>query len=115
VKIASALLLCYVADPGHSRARLLSASWLRWCGIISYEWYLLHQPLTVWSRAWFGQAQGNLLKYAALVGGPLILGLVLAALMYKFFSLPILRQGRAKHLAEKPTGTLAATVKLQKS
>ncbi len=38
VKLAAACLLCYVADPQNPRARMLCMPWLRWCGIISYEW-----------------------------------------------------------------------------
>jgi peptidoglycan/LPS O-acetylase OafA/YrhL len=43
-------LLSYAADPENPRARWLCAPWLRWCGIISYEWYLFHQPMIYWSR-----------------------------------------------------------------
>ena len=112
IKIAAALLLTYVADPGQRRVRLLCMPWLRWCGLISYEWYLLHQPLALWTRSIFGPAEGNIVKYAAIVGGPLIVGLMSAALIYKYFSLPILRQGRARH-ANKPAPKPPQTAKLQ--
>ena len=54
--IGSGCLLFYVANPRHFIAQLLCAPWLRWCGIISYEWYLFHQPIILWSRAHFGSA-----------------------------------------------------------
>jgi len=67
---------------------------LRWCGIISYEWYLFHQPIIIWGRHIFGPAGGNPAFYAAIVGGPVLLGLILSALIYRFYSLPILKHGR---------------------
>jgi peptidoglycan/LPS O-acetylase OafA/YrhL len=100
-KLIAGCLLFLVAAPQHPVARLLCAPWLRWCGLISYEWYLFHQPIFGWVRSSFGSAQGNILKYAAIVGGSLITGLVLAALVYRFFSLPILKYGRAKRARPK--------------
>jgi peptidoglycan/LPS O-acetylase OafA/YrhL len=96
VKIASGCLLCYVADPQHPRVRLLCIPWLRWCGIISYEWYLFHQPIILWARGLFGPAGGNLFRYVAIVGGSLLVGLITAALIYRYFSLPILKYGRSR-------------------
>jgi peptidoglycan/LPS O-acetylase OafA/YrhL len=99
-RISAGLLLCYVADANHATVRLLSWPWLRWCGIISYEWYLFHQPVILWARGCLGPAQGNPLKYTAIVSGSFIVGLSIAALAYKYFSLPILKRGRAKHSAD---------------
>jgi peptidoglycan/LPS O-acetylase OafA/YrhL len=100
-KIAAGCLLFFVADPAHPVARLLCAPWLRWCGIISYEWYLFHQPIIVWARQSFGPAGGNSFRFAAIVGGSLLLGLIIAAATYRFFSLPILKYGRGKSPASK--------------
>ena len=97
-KIASACLLCYVASPQHPVARWLCAPWLRWCGIVSYEWYLFHQPITLWARNFFGPAGGSLLNYAAIVGGSFLTGLILTALIYRVFSLPILKYGRSSSI-----------------
>jgi len=94
-KIATGCLLCYVANPRHPIATMLCAPWLRWCGIISYEWYLFHQPITVWARHFFGPADGALSKYVAIVGGSFLTSSILAALIYRFFSLPILKYGRS--------------------
>ena len=59
LKFAAACLILFIAQPRHFMARLFCASWLRWCGIISYEWYLFHQPLASWSRVYLGPAGGN--------------------------------------------------------
>ncbi len=93
-KIASGCLLCYVADPRHSIARMLCAPWLRWCGIVSYEWYLFHQPINGWARHYFGPAGGSVFKYAAIAGGSLLFTTILIAVIYRWFSLPLLRYGR---------------------
>ncbi|HEY3862483.1 MAG TPA: acyltransferase [Verrucomicrobiae bacterium] len=99
LKFSAGCLLFFVAAPRHPAARIFCAPWLRWCGIISYEWYLLHQPIYGWIRQSVGPAGGNPLKYAAIVGSSFVLGLVAAALTYRFFSLPILRYGRGKKSA----------------
>jgi peptidoglycan/LPS O-acetylase OafA/YrhL len=94
VRFSTALLLCYSAQPQHPRAQLLCLPWLRWCGLISYEWYLFHQPLLIWSRQFNGSARDSLLHYLYIVGIPVALGLIFSATVYRFFSLPILRLGR---------------------
>jgi len=95
-KLASVMLLCCIADTAHPTTRLFSQPWLRWCGLISYEWYLFHQPIFYWARDLFGPAGGNVLKYLLIVGSSLLTGLVIAALVYHYFSLPILRYGRSR-------------------
>ncbi|MGC9944259.1 MAG: acyltransferase [Verrucomicrobiota bacterium] len=93
-KIASACLLCYIANPQHSVARMLCSPVLRWFGIISYEWYLIHQPITLWVRDIFGPANGSFVKYAIIVGGSFIFSLAVAGVVYRHYSLPILKFGR---------------------
>lgn len=99
--LGTGFLLCYAAAPDNPRARWLCAPWLRWCGIISYEWYLFHQPLLGWARAGFGPAHGNVFKYALVLAVPLLGSALLSALIYRRFSLPILKFGRAKKAAQK--------------
>ena len=94
-KIGSGLLLCYVANPNHPVARFLCSPSLRWCGIISYEWYLFHQPIIIWVRNIVGPAGGNVALYVAVVGGSFLVGGILSAVIYRCFSLPILKYGRA--------------------
>jgi peptidoglycan/LPS O-acetylase OafA/YrhL len=96
-RFAAGCILFFVADPQHPVARLLCAPWLRWCGIISYEWYLFHQPFIIWARAAFGPAGGNAFKYAAILGSSTLTGLIIAAMVYRVFSLPILKKMRMKH------------------
>jgi peptidoglycan/LPS O-acetylase OafA/YrhL len=96
VKLVFGCMLLFVAAPQHPMARLLCAPWLRWCGLVSYEWYLFHQPIYMWIRESLGPAEGHLFKYAVIVGGSFLVGLAPSALIYRCFSLPILRYGRAK-------------------
>ncbi len=95
-RLVAGCMLFFVADPRHPMARLFCAPWLRWCGIISYEWYLFHQPIDMWARGSFGPADGNVFRYLAIVGGSLVTGLVIAAMVYRHFSLPILKRTRVK-------------------
>ena len=99
LKVAGACLILFIAEPQHWLARLLCAPWLRWCGIISYEWYLFHQPLITYSREHFGPANGTIYKYALITGIPITVGLIFSALVYRYFSLPLLRYGRGKNKA----------------
>lgn len=99
LKISAACLLLFIAQPQHPIARWLCAPVLRWCGIISYEWYLFHQPLIISSRNHFAPAGGSVYKYPLMTGIPLLISLILAAAVYWFFSLPILRYGRGKNQA----------------
>lgn len=95
VKLAAGLLILYIAKPDFISTRLLSASWLRWLGIISYEWYLFHQPIFIWTRQAFGGSSGgDVVKYLLIAGISIVTSLALAALIYRCFSLPILRRGR---------------------
>jgi len=96
VKFWAASLLLFIAQPEHFIAKILCAPWLRWCGIISYEWYILHQPLALGARHVFGPANGNFIKYALIVIGPIFVSLIVSAAAYRFFSLPILRYGRGR-------------------
>jgi peptidoglycan/LPS O-acetylase OafA/YrhL len=99
--LGAGFLLCYAADPQNPRAKMLCTPWLRWCGIISYEWYLFHQPMVYWSRGLFGHAGGNIFKYSLIVLLPLVASLTFSALVYRLFSLPLLQYGRARKSARK--------------
>jgi peptidoglycan/LPS O-acetylase OafA/YrhL len=94
VLIASSLLLFYVANPNTTMTRHLAHPFLRWFGLISYEWYLFHQPVIFWARSSFGPASGSFLKYILILGGAFFLGLLFSALVYRYYSLPILKHGR---------------------
>ena len=97
VKIASGLMVCYIADPQYLVSRWLCAAPLRWFGLIRYELYLLHQPIALWARSLFGPCDDAAGKYIILVGGSFAASVASAALFYKLFSLPILKSGCKKH------------------
>ena len=86
--------LFFVFDQNKVGARLLCMPWLRWLGMVSYEWYLLHQPL--FHLLWNGTTGGNVLKYLLITLGSAGGSLLLAAIMYRYFSLPILKWARGK-------------------
>jgi len=92
--IASGLLLLYVANPDRGLGRHLAHPLLRWFGLISYEWYLFHQPVILWARSCFGPANGNMWRYLLIVGGSFLFSLFFSALIYRYFSLPVLKCGR---------------------
>jgi peptidoglycan/LPS O-acetylase OafA/YrhL len=97
--LGTGCLLCYAAAPENLRARWLCLPWLRWCGIVSYEWYLFHEPMLLWSRELFGPTSGSIFKYSLVLGLPLVASVVFSGLVYRLFSLPILQYGRAKKSA----------------
>jgi peptidoglycan/LPS O-acetylase OafA/YrhL len=94
-KIASGCALFFIVNPKHPMTGFLSSPSLRWCGIISYEWYLFHQPVIVWARQNFS-AHGDIAVYVAMVGGSILLSTTFSAAVYRWFSLPILKRGRGK-------------------
>lgn len=86
--------LFFVFDQSRRAGQFLCSPWLRWLGMISYEWYLLHQPL--FYLLWDAKTGGNIMKYLWIVIGSGGGSLILAALMYRYFSLPILKWARGK-------------------
>jgi hypothetical protein len=54
-----------------------------------------------WAYDIFGPAGGRLLKEALNLGVPLLVGLAFSAVVYRYFSLPILKYGRARKTAQK--------------
>jgi len=95
-KLAFGCTLLFVADTACISARMLCHPLLRYFGVISYEWYLFHQPLLLWTRSLFGSAGGNFLLYLFIVFTPILVSLMLAAVVYKYYSLPILKYGRSR-------------------
>jgi peptidoglycan/LPS O-acetylase OafA/YrhL len=97
LKIAFGCMLFLVADAECFATRLLCNPLLRWFGIVSYEWYLFHQAIFLWFKGALGPANGSPLTYLLIVGGSFVASLLLAALVYKYFSLPILIYARTRH------------------
>src|SRR5207237_8340977 len=51
---AAFLMLFFVFDPTCPGSRILGLPWLRFIGIVSYEWFLFHQPVVVHFHKYFG-------------------------------------------------------------
>ena len=94
--VATFLALFLMFDPDCLCSRLLCNTALRYTGIISYEWFLLHQPAQFQFHEWFGRSGGSLPRYLCTVLVPSLLTLALAALIYNKFSLPLIRAGRRR-------------------
>ncbi len=93
--VAVMLMLFFIFDRQSLGARILSMGWLRFVGIISYEWFLFHGPVVGWFQDHYpGQAHGNLLAYAWKTLFPLALTFGFAVLVYRYFSLPIMHRVR---------------------
>ena len=92
--LAAMLLLFFIFDPGSLGARFFSLGWLRFTGIISYEWFLFHGPVVGWFHEHTGPSHGSVLAYAWRTIVPLILTFVFSALLYRYFSLPIMNRVR---------------------
>lgn len=92
--LATAFILCFIGNPAGASRWGLNSGWLRLLGLVSYEWYLFHQPLFFWSWRVFGFADGDLGRYLLIVFVPFFVSLAIATLVYRYFSLPILRKTR---------------------
>ena len=68
--------------------------WLRFTGVISFEWFLFHGPIVAWFHESTGHTHGNLLAYAWRTLVPVLVTFIFAALVYRYFSLPILKRIR---------------------
>ena len=92
--LATFLMLFFLFEPRCRGGRLFSQPALRYIGLVSYEWFLLHQPALMEFRSWMGGASGALGRYCVIVLAPMVLTFLLAVAMYHFFSLPIIQWGR---------------------
>jgi peptidoglycan/LPS O-acetylase OafA/YrhL len=91
---SSFLLLFFLFDADCLGARLFGSSWLRFIGIVSYEWFLFHGPIVVWFRHLFGRTEGHIFLYVGKTILPLALTFVFSVLVYHYFSQPILNRVR---------------------
>jgi peptidoglycan/LPS O-acetylase OafA/YrhL len=92
--LAGFFLLFFVFDPSALGSRIIAAPWLRFIGIVSFEWFLFHWPFTNFFADWLGHTQGNAIFYLLKTVGPLALTFIFSVLVYRFFSLPILNRIR---------------------
>ena len=102
--IIAFLILFFIFAPTCPGVRFLSCPLLRFTGLISYEWYLFHEPVIFFARWWWGSAQANPLRYLVIVGVPVVFTFLVSATIYHFYSLPILKWGRSRLLAKGPMG-----------
>ena len=92
--VATMLMLFFVFDRQSLGARLLSMRWLRFVGIVSYEWFLFHIPIVNWFHDHTGPTHGSVLAYVWRTLVPLVVTFGFAVLVYRWFSLPILNRIR---------------------
>lgn len=93
------LMLFFVFDPQCVGSRILGHSSLRFIGIVSYEWFLFHQPVVYLFQDMFGNTRGSLLLYILKTVLPLVLTFALSVFVYRFYSLPLMNWVRGKRSA----------------
>ncbi len=96
ILLSSGLLLAFIGNPAAAGRWFLDNRLLRWFGLVSYEWYLFHQAAFFFTWNLLGNAGGDPKIYAARTLIPAIGSLLVAALVYRYFSLPILKCTRGK-------------------
>ena len=106
--LSAFLMLFFVFDSECSGARVFCSPLFRFLGIVSYEWFLFHQPAQFQFREWFGSSGGSMIRFLFIVITPSLLTLSFAAFVYHRFSLPILQWGRAKVSSAPVTSPLPA-------
>jgi len=94
--LAAMLMLFFVLDRDSFGSRILSLGWLRFIGIVSYEWFLFHGPFVGWFHDRFGASHGSVIAYGERTILPLVLSFGLSVLIYRYFSLPILNRVRER-------------------
>jgi peptidoglycan/LPS O-acetylase OafA/YrhL len=99
--ISTFLLLFFVFDPGCLGVRLLAQPWLRFVGLVSYEWFLFHLPVVWLFRDIVGHSGGNPIWYLLRTVVPLGLTFIVSVLVYRHFSLPLMNWIRNDRSAQK--------------
>lgn len=89
--LSTFLLLFFLFDPNCLGTRFFSLPPLRFTGIISYEWFLFHQPVVVLFRDIFGDTHGNIALYLAKTILPLALTFAFSVAVYRYFSFPLMQ------------------------
>jgi peptidoglycan/LPS O-acetylase OafA/YrhL len=92
--VSAFLMLFFVFDPKCIGARLLSTQSLRFVGVVSYEWFLFHQPVVNLFREIFGNTRGNPAFYVLKTILPLALTFGFSVIVYRYFSLPLMNRIR---------------------
>jgi peptidoglycan/LPS O-acetylase OafA/YrhL len=103
---AAAIILCGLAQPRTTVARLLSLRWLVAIGLVSYSWYLWHWPILSFIR--IARLSESSLLIDGLGGGAL--GFVLACVTYRYVEQPIRRWRRSPGNMKRPGHIVLAGV-----
>jgi peptidoglycan/LPS O-acetylase OafA/YrhL len=98
------LALFFILDPAAWGTRFFSIPLIRYLGLVSYEWFLLHLLILERFRTWMGgipYATKNLGHYFFTALTPMLFSLLLSMLIYHYFSTPIIKWGRNRLKSQK--------------
>ena len=95
------LILFFAFDPVCLGARFLAQPWLRFVGIVSYEWFLFHEPVVILVAETMGQTKGSAISYLIKTVLPLALTFIASVAIYRYFSLPLMNLIRGKTRRKK--------------
>ncbi len=97
--LASVLLLFFLYDPGCLMARWIANGVLRFIGIVSYEWFLFQGPVITFFHDHIEPGHGSFWRLLGRSVVPAVLTLGLSIMVYRWFSLPILKgiRGGVEH------------------
>jgi peptidoglycan/LPS O-acetylase OafA/YrhL len=90
------LLFCVFLPPDSRVCRFLAFSPLQYLGLISYEWFLFHQPPVRLMADILGNSGGSVSVYAAKTILPFFVSFAFAAALYHYVSKPILDWAKTK-------------------
>lgn len=90
------LLMFFLFDSGCAGSRFFSWGPLRFIGLVSYEWFLFHQPVMLLFRHSFAEGQGSILLYLLKTAVPIVLTFLFSVAVYRYFSFPLLQWGRGR-------------------
>lgn len=93
------LLMFFLFDPGCFGSRLFGWAPLRFVGLISYEWFLFHEPVMLIFRHFYDNGHGNIWLYLLRTLVPIVLTFVFSVAVYRYFSFPLLQWGRGRQPA----------------
>lgn len=102
-EIATFLLLFSIfLPPSHFLMRFLCWRPLTFIGIVSYEWYLFHQPPTDYLQATMNKSFGNVSVYLARILIPFVGTFLISCAIYFFYSAPILASIKKRLMFKSP-------------
>lgn len=100
--ISCFLLLFFLFDANCLGSHLFAWAPLRFIGIVSYEWFLFHQPVSELFRELLPSIHHNPLLYLLRTAFPLAVTFAFSVAVYRYFSFPILQWGRGRQSRQAP-------------